>query len=285
MKFSKNEKGMTLIEIIVATAVFGVACATLFTAILFAIQENKENYYAGNEIQMQMNSAERYNSKKTLLDNKVVKYRFSDTHSNKVSYIVDFNQTHDGTDTDHDFELSDDKVYAYMAIKGTNDRAATYQMRFFEAENALAVNPDDGKFWVNFYNYSGAQLDRAITINEPDGATLYSATGEPIAHEFEGLALPDRNGAVSLQVGVDISNLSATEDEILVIGEWNNEYFSESGYTLLPGDDFLLTRSNLDTFCEKDGGNYTGYINIYYDGEGFYSREQMEAKDPGSTGL
>ena len=284
MRFSKNEKGMTLIEIIVATAVFSVACATLFTAILFALKQNKENYFAGNEIQMQMNSAERYDSKKSLLDNKVVKYRFSSNHSNKVSYQVDFRSTHDGTTTGHHFDLSDDNVYAYMAIKGTNDTAATYQMRFFEPENTLAVDPDEGKFWVNFYNYSSTDLQRAITVNEGAGATLYNAQGDTVAHEWEGIALADTNGAVSLQIGLSIKNMDASKDEILVIGEWNNEYFSGEGYALLPGDDFLLTRDNLDDFCEKDGGNLTGYINIYYDGSNFYNAAQMEAKYPGSTG-
>ena len=284
MRFSKNEKGMTLIEIIVATAVFGVACATLFTAILFAIKENKENYFAGNEIQMQMNSAERYNSKKSLLDNKVVKYRFSSNHSNKVEYYVDFSTTHDGVNTGHTFDMSDNKVYAYMAIKGTNDRAATYQMRFFEPENTNVVDVSEGKYWVNFYNFSSTDLDRAITVNEPAGATLYSATGEPVAHEWEGIALADSNGAVSLQIGLNIKNMDPAKKEIIVIGEWNNEYFNDPSYTLLPSDDFLLTRDNIDHFCEMEDGKYTGYINIYFDGTNFYNAEQMEAKYPGSTG-
>lgn len=285
MKFSKNEKGMTLIEIIVATAVFGIACATLFTAILFAIKQNKENYYAGNEIQMQMNSAERFNSKKTLIDNKVLKYRFSDTHSNKVSYTVSFSKTHDGTVTGHNFELEDNKVYAYMAIKGTNDRAATYQMRFFESEDAKLVDPDNGKFWIRFYNYSSTDLPRTITVNEAKGLTLYGVDGESIAQEVNQDALSSTVGTASLQVGFDKSKMASDADEYVVIGGHANEYFKNPDYTLVSGDDFMLNESNFDKYCEMQEGKYTGYIDIYYDGTGYYSAEEMEAKDPGSTGL
>ena len=101
--------------------------------------QNKENHYAGEEIQLQMNSAEKYNSKKSTMDNKVVKYRFSSTRSNKVNYLINFKKTSDGTVTSHDFYLLNTDVYAYMAIKSTIDRAATYQMRFFEPQNSVAI--------------------------------------------------------------------------------------------------------------------------------------------------
>ncbi len=79
--------------------------------------------------------------------------------------------------------------------------------------------------------------------------------------------------------------MASDADEYVVIGGHANEYFKNPDYTLVSGDDFMLNESNFDKYCEMQEGKYTGYIDIYYDGTGYYSAEEMEAKDPGSTGL
>ena len=213
MKLPKNEKGMTLVEIIVATAIFGMTCATLFTSILYAVEQNKNSYYAGKEIQLQMNSAEKYNSKKSIFDNKVLKYKFSSTRSNKVTYAIDFSTTTDGIDSGHSFDMTNDDVYAYMAIKGVEDRAAEYQMRFFEAENKNAVDPDAKKYWINLYNYSSSDRQIAITINESAGVGLYEFNGDPIAHEKEGIVLADDNGTGRMMTGLNLKNYDDSNEE------------------------------------------------------------------------
>ena len=283
MKIHKNEKGMTLVEIIVATAVFAVACATLFTAILFAIDQNKENHYAGEEIQLQMNSAEKYNSKKSTMDNKVVKYRFSSTRSNKVNYLINFKKTSDGTVTSHDFYLLNTDVYAYMAIKSTIDRAAAYQMRFFEPQNTIAVDADEQKFWISVHNYGSTDKEFDLSVNPATHCDLYDYTGRSYVGTYESNALSDENGAVSFQTGINLKNYDGVADEVFLIADWNNGYFDGSGYTVKPGD-LMVTKDNLDSFKEMVDGKFTGYINIYYDGEEFLTEDQMNAKHPGSVG-
>lgn len=288
MKIAKNEKGMTLVEIIVATAVFGVTCATLFTSILFAVRQNRDSYFAGKEIQMQMNSAERYNSKKSagggsVYDNKVIKYKFSATRTNDVQYAIDFTETTDGVATGHDFDMTGADVKSYMAIKGVEDRAAEYQMRFFETEMKDVVDPPE-KYWLNIFNYTGTDLERGITINEGAGVGLFSYNGTPIPHEKNGIAMANSSGSATLQVGVDLTNYNGTSD-ILLIGEYANEFFSGGSYTVVDGRDLLLTKANINDYKEYDSeGNETGYINIFYDGDELLNEEQMNLKHPGSVG-
>ncbi len=288
MKIAKNEKGMTLVEIIVATAVFGVTCATLFTSILFAVRQNRDSYFAGKEIQMQMNSAERYNSKKSavngsLYDNKVIKYKFTKTRTNDVQYAIDFTETTDGVATGHDFDMTGADVKSYMAIKGVEDRAAEYQMRFFETELKDVVDPPE-KYWLNIFNYTSTDLERGITINEGAGVGLFSYNGTPIPHEKNGIAMANSSGSATLQVGVDLKNYNGTSD-ILLIGEYANEFFSGGSYTIVDGRDLLITKANFNDYKEYDSdGNETGYINIFYDGDELLNEEQMNLKHPGSVG-
>lgn len=281
----KNEKGMTLVEIIVATAVFSIMTAMLFTAILYAIKANKESFYSGKEIQMQMNSAERYDKNKTLFDNKVVKYRFGPAHDNHPDYYIDFTQTTDGVSTGHpsSYEFENNNVYSYMAVAGVEDRTATYQMRFFKAENSAAFDASKGKYWMQFYNYSSTDLQHEATPNTSEGVKLYDFYGNAFPKGYAGLCKADVTGVCTYTVGLDISNYDPSSGEPLFLyGDWNNDYFSGlTSYTPTAGRDLLFTYNDLNEFCAVDAnGNRTGYINIYYCDGQFMSENQMRAAHP-----
>lgn len=277
MKLKKVEKGMTLVEIIVATALFAITCAVLFTSILFALKSNKESYYAGEEIQMQMNSAENYDDKKTLFDNKVAKYRLNG--SNNVVLKVDFARDTDGNSRGNSFYFSNDSVYAYQANAGYKDNTAKYNMRFFKPDSNTAFDPSSGKYWVRFHNYSGVDQDLEVYFNEAEGVTCYGSDGNYSGYHYCHKNMADNTGKVSLQFGIDIKAFTGTS--IFMYGEYNNDYYHSTTYTPMPGRDLELDTGNFDYFCEKDeSGNLTGYLEIYYDGTDYYNKADMAAKYP-----
>ncbi|MBR1749483.1 MAG: type II secretion system protein [Ruminococcus sp.] len=278
MKFKKLEKGMTLVEIIVATALFAITCATLFTAILFALKNNKQNYYAGEEIQMQMNSAENYDENKTLFDNKVAKYRING--SNNVELKVDFATDTNGYARSNPFYFSNDEVYAYQANARYKDSTANYNMRFFQAKSNVAYDPSSKKFWVRFHNYSSTDLSMDVYSNEADGVSLIDDQGNYAGKHFVHKNIADDTGKVSLQFGLSLASFTGTGG-IFFYGDWLNDYYNNPSYTMVPGKDFELTASNLDYYCIKDeNGDLTGEIEIYYDGNDYYNKADMAAMYP-----
>ena len=284
MKLKKVQKGFTLVEILVAIALFSATCAVLFGAIVFAINNNKENHYAGEEIQMQMNSAENYNNKQTLFDNKVAAHRFSG--SNKVQLKVDFSKTTDGTSTGNTFSFSNDNVYAYQANAGYEDRYATYHMRFFDPEKADLYDPASKKWWVRFHNYSTVNVGREVYINPSNGVRIYGSDGKSHGTHFSNLDLFDSTGAVSYQFGLDLSSaLLSPGDSIMFVGDWYNDFYNDPTYksTMDSTREYEFTVDNIDKFKEIVEDDETGveepsgYIDVYYDGTGIYSKSEFDA--------
>ena len=286
MKMKKVEKGFTLVEILVAICLFGITCAVLFSAILFALKYNKENHYAGEEIQMQMNSAENYNNKQSLFDNKVAPYRFSNG-KHKVLLKVNFGSTSDGTGTGHDFSFTNSDVYAYQANAGFEDRTAAYNMRFFDPENANLFDPSAGKWWVRFHNYSSVDLGREVYINNSLGIGMFGKDGNSLGSRYSKLDLSDSTGAVSFQFGLDLSHYTGTDaDSIFFVGNWNSDFYNDPTY-IPSSSEIEVIASALDSYkesieSEEHPGTYelTGYIDFYYDGEGIYNKTAFKTKHP-----
>lgn len=280
MKIKKLEKGFTLVEILVAVALFGMTCAVLFTATLYAVRSNKENHYAGEEIQMQMNTAENYDNKQTLFDNKVSAHRFGG--SNKVQLKVDYNKTSSGQTVNHGFSFSNKDVYAYQANAGYKERGAAYNMRFFDPEDATLVNPPD--YWfIRFHNYSNGTIDRHVYINPSVGISIYGKDGVDFGTDYSGLDLADDTGAVSYQFGLDMSRYNGSSDSLLFVGYWYNDFYKDPTYSVDPSVEIELKVSNIDEYkeftlnSETGLSEPTGYIDIYYDGFGIYNKADFEA--------
>ena len=76
-KNSKNKKGMTLVEVIIAMALLSGMSAMLVTVAVAAKKQNLENYYRNNEMYTQAVNAEQYNDNKTVNMNELKVNKFS----------------------------------------------------------------------------------------------------------------------------------------------------------------------------------------------------------------
>ena len=76
-KNSKNKKGMTLVEVIIAMALLSGMSAMLVTVAVAAKRQNLENYYRNNEMYTQAVNAEQYNDNKTVNMNELKVNKFS----------------------------------------------------------------------------------------------------------------------------------------------------------------------------------------------------------------
>ena len=268
-KFKKNEKGMTLIEMIVAIAIFGMTCATLFTAMLFAINSNKLSIYTGREMQQQQNVVEEYNHLDSLGANGVIKNNLGGLSGNKITLDAVFD---DGT------KVSNENVYAFQAKLNNIDVDAGYSLRFFEPEsNEVRPDPDKGFYWVKIWNYSSANIDDLQVTWDP-AVTLINSGGTNHQERIWEIILP--NGCAAF--GMLIKNTPDTVEELWAYQEqytnmFTNMYGDELSDGTLPT--FILTRSNMLDYCELDPvtNKPTGYINVYYYKGNYYNFDGYEA--------
>lgn len=268
-KFKKNEKGMTLVEMIVAIALFGMTCATLFTAILFAINSNKLSLYTGREMQQQTNVSEQYNNLDSLGANGVIKNNMGGLAGNKIQLDAKF---------DNGDVVSNKEVYAFQAKLNNMDVDAGYSLRFFEPQsNDVKPQPEDGFYWIKLWNYSSANIDHMWVVRDPK-VTFIDSSGNNINNEIWEINVAD--GCISFGMMIKrtpdtVENLWAYQEE------YTNMFEDPTSVGTYPN--FILTRSNLANFCEIDPttNKPTGNVNIYYYNGNYYNYEDYEAAKAG----
>ena len=146
-KNSKNKKGMTLVEDIIAMALLSGMSAMLVTVAVAAKRQNLENYYRNNEMYTQAVNAEQYNDNKTVNMNelKVNKFSSSGKTTNEFALEADFGSGIKFNTT----------AYGFKAKLNNIDEDAGYQLKFLQGKDInITPNPEKSVYWVKFYNNS-----------------------------------------------------------------------------------------------------------------------------------
>ncbi len=247
----KNYKGMTLIEVVVAMAVFGISSAMLFTAMNYAIQASKKNKLRSEEMYTQAVNVGQYNSNDPTLN----------VSNTPVS-------GYKGLGTDNKFNLKatfvggailESEAYAYQAKR--TDRVAgvdnsSYQLKFFET-NFTAAKPDPANqvYWVTFFNCDSADFNYYAVSN---GGKFFNTDNFSTGSSIDVFTL---GAGGKKEFGVVTQGLSDPNNWIAFA--INEDCFAAGG---TPGFK-VFTQTEFESFYELDAlGNPTGYVNIYYMG-------------------
>lgn len=258
MNINKNEKGMTLVEVIVAMTLLGIMSGMFVTAAVYAAKANRDNYFRANEMATQAVDAAEFNSAKNYDMNeiRVSENNASGTADNSFTLEADFGTVSWST-----------TAYGYKSKLNDIDEDAGYQLKFFEGQDtAVSPDPSNGIYWVKFYNDSGVDLINYAETPELTGGVFFDVNKNSTGNS---LLLNTPTGSIS-QFGFKASG---------------PDLF---GFTMSPGlydadhsmsvDDIMIESSDFEKFCEKDASNNkTGYIIIHFNGSDYLSQSEFES--------
>ncbi len=254
-KLRKNQKGMTLVEIIVAMTLLGIMSGMFVTAAVYAVKSNAQNYQRDKEMHTQAVDAAQYNDNKNydMDDLKVNKLIASGTTSNEFTLTADFGSGIKWETT----------AYGFKSKLNNYQKNVSYQLKFFQGKNT-SVQPDASKgiYWVKFYNDCGVDTLGYVETPETVGGRFFDVNSTTAGNT---LLLNTPTGSKS-EFGFVAASAGMTD----FFGFSENGGMYADDYASL-GNEFKITDANFDYYCEVDAdGNKTGYIIIHYTGVGTY---------------
>lgn len=237
MKKNKNKKGFTLVEVIVAVAVFGIITTGFITAARYCYTAQTHANRDLKETNQQATNLEHFSNYNTVIDPGEYNLEFMESGTNKWTISYPF-----ATKT-----VKNDKVYGY--ISQTTDE--TFQMGYFSPIER--VNLESGEYWINIYNIGSAQVNWYLQAssgfqffnNQKDVTVPPTSTGQRIWEP----------GAVR-KIGVKNSGTGDVVAAFDIV-----DYNSGS----------VIQTIDLTRYADSEG-----YCNIYYNGS-FLTEDEVDA--------
>ncbi len=259
----KNNKGMTLVEVVISMCILGIIAAMFVTIAVSAKRQNRDNYLRSNEMYGQAAAAEVYDPNKTYVGSEMkVGKMFSSGTNNNFEMVAPF--------TGYNIKTN---AYGYKAINTDKDRnSKDYQLKFFKSRNAdLVPELDANEYWIKIVNDSGGNLD--CFISTPDGR-FFDTEKRPCGYEFTQI-IP--NGGF-LDFGISPGDLG--DENLFGISE--NEGLFDPGHSS-SSLDTKFTKAGIAAYRDKnDEGELQRTVTIYYANNKFMTQAEYDAFTAGS---
>jgi len=156
-----NKKGMTLVECIIAMAVFAIA-TTGFTMVattcMKAQAKASRRMTATNN---QTTNLEHFSSYSKVLDPEYCNVKPMSTGINKFKMTFDF-----GT-----VKVENDDIYGYRSVLDPSSPDGVFELSFFSA--AEQVDLAEGEYWITLYNNSSSQHTWDINCAVPGDSQVF----------------------------------------------------------------------------------------------------------------
>lgn len=208
-----NRNGLTLVETVVAMAIFALIAAMLFTILNYSIKANKVTRLRNREVNIQVGDIAAYDPNGTSemsVVNKIIK----NGTSNEYELKFDFNGT-----------TFSNKTYAYMAKKNNEAENQVYQLKFLQADVVSLIPAQNVEivtdtttdpptteyfdyYWINLENVTDADIkvksfDSTVPLCNKFRAE-YQASGVNIPAQTKsgfGVRLP--HGTTNVTITID----------------------------------------------------------------------------------
>ena len=240
-RIKRNQKGMTLVEVVISMCILGAIAAMFVTIAVEAKKKNLDTYRRSNEMYTQAAYAENFNTD-VKYDGDVKVSRLMAGSTNKYTIGADFGTIN-----------LEAEAYGYKAERTNEDNRDTrYRLRFFRSEYASlfdAPDPENGKFIIKIYNDSGEDID-GLFLATPTigGGTWYTDEGPAPGERTRAMA----NGACFM-IGLQLSSSPSS----IVFTMSQNPGINDPSHTAL--GDYSFDESAFESFLEVKGGRLTGY--------------------------
>lgn len=213
-KFDKYKRGVTLVEVIVAMAIFTIMATTFIMTVSFCLQFHKQSLYRLRESNKQATDLENFSG--------VVDYESADVApinrgSNKYAFTFDFSTG----DT-----IVNNKNSGYVS-KSTSISQSGLAMRYFSPIEQLDLDVDE--YWVTISNFD--DLDQLLTITAGSNVIFFNNEKEIISATTLNAAVLAEGGkcsfGVKLMPGASINNAFSVN----VLVDDPDEVFDLTPYT------------------------------------------------------
>lgn len=192
-RFNKNKRGVTLVEVIVAMAIFSIMATTFIMTVDYCLQFNKKAMYRLRESNKQATDLENFSG--------VVDYASADVApinrgSNKYAFTFDFSTG----DT-----IVNNKNSGYVS-KSTGISDSGLAMRYFSPIEQLDLDVDE--YWVTMTNFD--DTDQVWTITAGPNVVFFNNEKEMISSTTLNPAVLAEGGkctfGVKLMPGASVDN-------------------------------------------------------------------------------
>ncbi|MCC3349829.1 prepilin-type N-terminal cleavage/methylation domain-containing protein [Ruminococcus albus] len=239
----KNNKGMTLVECIIAMAVFAVATTGFTMAATSCIRAQIKSHARNRIANEQTTNLEHFSNY-----SKVIGPTLLNVKEMPEKYGVSFDF---GT-----IKVVNKDVYGYTALADPEDK--TYQLSFISPIERVTVLP--GEWWITIYNAD--PTDKSFDIYAQPGFIFFNNEKEDAGTESLDRIYPANGGMRK----IGIRNISGDNSSALVISD--NSTKSQ-------------TINLVDYATEKNTDNTAGYVSIYYENGEFVNKETYESNHAG----
>ena len=257
-KFKKNTKGMTLVEILVAMTIFTIMFLMVFGIMASSIKLNAETRTYDQEIDVQIEDAERYNPMAITVDSENSSSRDVSeydevTGTNKIPMSFRFSNTGKVIEVDG---------YAYSV--DSRDDTNGFSLKFFSSTRPDVTNK---KYWIRIINVSSSDNSKIYLYlpKENHGSFYIKNESEPYTTMLSK-TVPINT---ALGVGYDMTDSGNKYFWVTTLPDLSNDQLEA---TAIDKNFIQVNNLNLINYdFENDG-----YIDIYYTDEGFMNPTEYQ---------
>lgn len=242
----KNNKGMTLVECIIAMAVFAVATTGFTMAATSCIRAQIKSHARNRIANEQTTNLEHFSNYSKVIDPTLLNVK---EMPEKYGVSFDF-----GT-----IKVVNKDVYGYTALADPEDK--TYQLSFISPIERVTVLP--GEWWITIYNAD--PTDKSFDIYAQSGFILFNNEKEDASDKSLERIYPANGGMRK----IGIRNISGDNSSALVICDHNDPTNSRQTINLV------------DYATEKNAEDTAGYVSIYYENGAFKTKGDYDANHAG----
>jgi prepilin-type N-terminal cleavage/methylation domain-containing protein len=237
----KNNKGMTLVECIIAMAVFAVATTGFTMAATSCIRAQIKSHARNRIANEQTTNLEHFSNYSKVIDPTLLNVK---EMPEKYGVSFDF-----GT-----VKVVNKDVYGYTALTDPADK--TYQLSFISPIEQVTVQP--GEWWITIYNADSS--DKSFRLEAKSNFVFFDNEKNE-AGDVADYRIYPANGGIRK---IGIKNVGGDDTDALIIRDFDNQTIDH--VISLP---YFATEMN-------DAGT-AGYVSIYYENGVFMRKSDYDA--------
>jgi prepilin-type N-terminal cleavage/methylation domain-containing protein len=149
-----NKKGMTLVECIVAMAVFAIATTGFTMAATACMRAQAKSHKRMTKTNVQSTNLEHFSTNAHVLDPEYSNIKPMTTGANQFKITFPFKTS----------TVENKNVYGYYAKLDSNDKEGVYQLSFLSAVDQIKLT--EGEYWVTLYNCTSDGQEFTVSCDE-----------------------------------------------------------------------------------------------------------------------
>ncbi|MBE6836811.1 MAG: type II secretion system protein [Ruminococcus sp.] len=257
-KIKKNTKGMTLVEVLVAMTIFTMMFMMVFGIMLASIKLNADTRKYDQEIDVQVEDAERYNPMAATVNGE----NSSSTDISEYDEITGSNKLELSFSFPNVSKVIEIDGYAYSV--NSKDDTNGFSLKFFSSTRPDIAN---NKYWIRIFNVSSSDNTKLwLYLPKDDHGSFYLKNESEPYTTMLSKTVPINT---ALGVGFDKTDSGNKYFWVTTLPSLTHEQLEA---TAVDKNFIQVNSTNLINYDKETDG----YIDIYYTDEGLMTYEKYQ---------